>query len=217
VSAFAGVPAMIRYGLEAKNNLFLLEMADNLSESTTHLSGLLDELLAWAMQQQGQITLVRKNLSLSEIIHEVIGTFHNVARGKKIELTAEIEEDLHVWADRNMISTIVRNLVNNALKFTESGGQVRIQAKSENEDIILSVSDTGVGIPDDLKNSMFEFKGRKTAFGTAGEKGLGLGLQLVYEFVLLNEGSISVESKVGKGSTFTIRLPSQEVSQLLQA
>ena len=103
--------------------------------------------------------------------------------------------------------TILRNLVNNALKFTPEGGQVTISAERDKQMVKIRVSDTGVGIPKEKMDSLFRLQDKKSTYGTSGEKGLGLGLQLVHEFIEMNGGSIEVESETGKGTTFVVSLP----------
>ena len=103
--------------------------------------------------------------------------------------------------------TIFRNLINNALKFTEEGGSVTIRGEFQKESASLQVVDSGVGIPKDKLDKLFSLQARKSTWGTAGEKGLGLGLQLAFEFAEMNNGSIRVESEEGVGTTFFVELP----------
>ncbi|MEQ9021140.1 MAG: ATP-binding protein, partial [Pseudomonadales bacterium] len=112
-----------------------------------------------------------------------------------------------VWADKNTTMTILRNLVNNALKFTPEGGQVTISASRYEQMVKIRVSDTGVGIPKEKMDSLFKLQDKKSTYGTSGEKGLGLGLQLVYEFIEMNGGHIEVESEIDKGTSFIVSLP----------
>ncbi|MEQ9304153.1 MAG: ATP-binding protein, partial [Marinoscillum sp.] len=116
-------------------------------------------------------------------------------------------EPIELWADKNTTMTILRNLVNNALKFTPEGGSVTISATEAAEFAEISVADTGVGMPADKLRTLFTLQDKKSTYGTSGEKGLGLGLQLVYEFVEMNNGKIEVRSKEGTGTTFIISLP----------
>ena len=111
--------------------------------------------------------------------------------------------------------TILRNLVSNALKFTPETGAVMIQAYSKHDRAIIKIKDTGVGISQDKLENLFKLQDKKSTYGTAGEKGLGLGLQLVYEFIEMNQGSIDVSSEEGKGTTFEISLPLFSYSEQL--
>jgi signal transduction histidine kinase len=129
-----------------------------------------------------------------------------MAKGKSITLITKNIEELTVVADKNTTSTIVRNLINNAVKFTPTEGKVTVSLKRVDGFAEIRIKDTGVGMPNAKVETLFEFHGQKTEWGTEGEKGLGLGLQLVHEFVHLNGGTITVTSKEGKGSEFVVRL-----------
>lgn len=207
VVALSGISRLIQYSIEDDDKEGLIEVSEHIDKTVNHLSGLLDNLLNWAMQQQGHFPNVPEKLSLKEITTEIVGIFENMADGKNIALTSSIEGDIHLWSDKNMTMTILRNLVNNALKFTDQKGEVTITAKRDGDMAAISVKDTGVGIPEEKLNRLFKMDGKITEFGTAGEKGLGLGLQLVYEFVESNNGSIEVKSEVGKGTEFIVKLP----------
>lgn len=133
--------------------------------------------------------------------------FRNQANFKRINVRLEISETNEVFADPNMIATVIRNLLSNSLKFTREGGQIVISTKRKNDTVEFSISDNGMGIlPDDLKR-IFENKDRHTTKGTARETGSGLGLLLSKDFIQRSNGLIWVESKPGEGSLFTFALP----------
>jgi len=217
VSAFSGITRLIKHAVQNKEHDDLIEISDHIDESVEHLSGLLDNLLSWAMQQQGHFPNVPEKLSLKALSDEIKGIFSNMADAKQIDLEVNVPDGINLWADKNTSMTILRNLVNNALKFTKSGGEVKVAAEQHENMAVIIVSDTGVGMSEEKLKTLFQLQGTKSDFGTSGEKGLGLGLQLVYEFVELNNGTIEVESEEGKGTQFTIQLPlfesvSQEVA-----
>lgn len=207
VSSFFGISRMIKFLVQSKETEQLLEIADDIDESVERLSTLLDNLLTWAMQQQGQFPNHPEKLQLADMAGELVNTLGTMAKGKKIDLSADVQSDLVLWADKNTTMTILRNLVNNALKFTPEGGQVTISAERDKQMVKIRVSDTGVGIPKEKMDSLFRLQDKKSTYGTSGEKGLGLGLQLVHEFIEMNGGSIEVESETGKGTTFVVSLP----------
>ncbi|WP_421872164.1 ATP-binding protein [Marinoscillum sp.] len=213
VSSFMGISRMIKYMVQAKQTDQLLEIADDIDESVDRLSALLDNLLNWAMQQQGHFPNVPEKVNLEELSEDLVRTLHTMAKGKQINLYHEMSATIHLWVDRNTTMTILRNLVNNALKFTPEGGKVLISAKESRGMAEIRVSDTGVGIPQEKLDKLFQLEDKKSTYGTLGEKGLGLGLQLVYEFIELNSGEIDVESEEGKGTTFVVRLPLYELSE----
>jgi len=207
VSSFFGISRMIKFLVQTKETDQLMVIADDIDESVERLSNLLDNLLTWAMQQQGHFPNNPERLSLGEMAEEIVKTLGNMAKAKNVELSTRVEENLEVWADKNMTMTILRNLVNNALKFTPEKGQVRISAKTVNGLAVIRIADSGVGIPKSKLDTLFKFHDKKSTYGTAGEKGLGLGLQLVHEFVEMNGGSIDVETAESMGTTFIVRLP----------
>lgn len=213
VASFFGISRMIKFMVRQKATDQLLEVADDIDESVEKLSNLLDNLLSWATQQRGHIPYVPEKVNFSNLSQDLVKTFRNMAFAKKINLTAEVDENIELWSDRNTTMTIFRNLINNALKFTPEEGEVKILAERTGEGFLLKVSDSGVGMSAEKLENIWKLQDKKSTYGTSGEKGLGLGLQLVHEFVLLNKGEISVESEEGKGTTFIVSLPvfTQEV------
>ena len=207
VHAFSGVGRLIKFAVEGKSHEELLEISEHVEKSSNDLSDLLDGLLNWALQQQGNFSYQPEKVNCRLLIREIIGIFLYSSKSKNIKFKAEIDKTLHMWVDKNMTLTVFRNLVNNALKFTEEGGVIEITVEEGSNYMIFKVIDSGVGIPKDKLKSLFQMGGSQASFGTAGEKGLGLGLQLVNEFVALNRGTIEVESEVGVGTTFIISLP----------
>jgi len=207
VSAFSGISRLIKHSAQNKDHEGLTELSEHIDQTVDHLSGLLDNLLNWAMQQQGHFPHVPEKLQLKELLDEIQGIFKNMADGKNIAVNVNVNEDTMLWADKNTALTILRNLINNSLKFTSEGGTITISQERINDMIAIKISDNGIGIPEEKLRSLFKMTDNKSAYGTAGEKGLGLGLQLVYEFVELNNGKIEVDSEEGKGTKFTILLP----------
>lgn len=214
ISSFHGVSSMIKYMVKSGQTDQLLQVADDIDESVDRMSGLLDNLLNWAMQQQGHFPNVPEKLDLEELVHDLVGTMENMAMGKRIDLSTHIDGQISLWADKNTTLTILRNIVNNALKFTPEGGKVVISATERGDMASIRVEDTGVGMPKDKLKKLFRLQDKKSTYGTAGEKGLGLGLQLVYEFVEMNRGKITVESVENEGTVFTLELPLFEVQEV---
>ena len=129
------------------------------------------------------------------------------AEQKKIEIKIEIEQKLKVYADPDMVRTVCRNLVSNALKFTHSNGLITISATKRDNSILTMIEDTGVGIADELLDSLFKPGSTVSKPGTSNEVGTGLGLLICQEFVGINGGEIWVESKINIGSKFYFTLP----------
>ncbi len=216
VSSLFGVSGLIRHFVKEKNTQQLLEMADHMELSVERLSNLLDNLLNWAMQQQGHFPNVPEKVNITEMIEEIIGMFSNMANGKQVSMTSNISDPIFLWVDRNSVHTIFRNLINNGIKFTPNSGSIEVNAVLEGEMVEILISDTGVGMPQTKLDKLFNLDGEGATYGTAGEKGLGLGLQLVKEFMDMNSGEISAKSKEGEGTTFIVRLPLFDKSEVVE-
>jgi len=168
---------------------------------------LMDNLLLWAKNQNHALKIYREVFDLNETIIDVYELFRNQASFKEIKLQMDIGETNMVLADPNMINTVIRNLVSNAIKFTRKGGQILIEVKELSGEIEFSITDNGKGIlPDDLKR-ILDNEATHSTKGTANETGTGLGLLLVKDFIRQNKGIFWVDSKPGVGSQFCFRLP----------
>ncbi|MEO9483194.1 MAG: tetratricopeptide repeat-containing sensor histidine kinase [Ekhidna sp.] len=207
VSSLFGVSGLIRHFVKEHNTEQLLEMANHMETSVERLSNLLDNLLNWAMQQQGHFPNVPEKVDVSEMISEIMEMFSNMANGKQIDLRSTISQPVFLWVDKNSVHTIFRNLINNAIKFTPEKGSISASAKTEVDFVEISIADSGIGMPQSKLDRLFNLNGEGATYGTAGEKGLGLGLQLVKEFMSMNNGTISALSKEGGGTTFLVRVP----------
>jgi two-component system, NtrC family, sensor kinase len=207
VGNFHGFVRLIELSLESGDTSDLVEISQMLDKSAIELSSLLDNLLHWAMSQQGKFPNKPERLDLVRLCNENMGMVENIAAAKQITLTKSLPAAAAVFADKNSVSTITRNLLSNALKFTKKGGVVGLSLNCEGNECIITVSDSGIGIPAEKMNTLFGFDAGRSQWGTGGEKGVGLGLNLVKEFVDMNKGRIEVESEEGVGTTFRVYLP----------
>jgi signal transduction histidine kinase len=182
----------------------LLELIGSQSKETMNL---LETLFDWAKSQSGQINYSPEELILKEIVQQVVEIINPVASIKGITVEMNLEPDLKVLADKNMIHTVLRNLVSNAIKFTNAGGFVQISACKLADGIEISVKDSGVGMTGDTLKSLFHIDSSVTTNGTAGEKGSGLGLIICMEFIEKHGSHIHVESEPERGSKFSFSLP----------
>lgn len=181
-----------------------IEIINSSAKSTLVL---LENLLKWVKSQTGQINFNPEKIALSPAIREIIEFSNSTARIKNISINHIHPDETEVFADKNMLQTILRNLISNALKFTNSNGKIKIYTKQEGDNIKITVSDNGVGMDEETRNKLFRIDANITTKGTANETGSGLGLILCREFVEKHGGKIYVETEEGKGSDFTFTIP----------
>lgn len=183
------------------------EMIHVINDAAKMAANLLENLLEWARAQTGSITPKPISIKADELSAEIIQLMHLNAQHKDIEIKSDVQAGINILADLNMITTVVRNLVNNAVKFTPKGGSVTLSGSLQGDKIHLQVRDTGVGIKSEKLEKLFRIEEAISTPGTDNERGTGLGLIICKEFVELNNGQIFVNSTPGKGTTFTLVLP----------
>ncbi len=206
ITALDGVSEQMSYYLEKDNKAKLNRLADRIDTTAKRLTSLLDNLLNWALLQTGMIPYNPKAVDIQSVAQENIELFTPVAEAKNITLKNEILTTSPVFSDESALQTIIRNLVNNAIKFTPEGGEVSISTEEKGDKIFIKINDTGTGIAADKLEKLFSLN-KQSSKGTAGEKGSGLGLMLCKELVELNKGTIQAISELGKGSSFVFSLP----------
>jgi signal transduction histidine kinase len=187
----------------------LQTLIPNLHKNVKNMQNTLDNLLQWAISQMQGMNVNPTYILLDDIIDEQIKLFAGVAKAKQITITTEISSPLNAWADANHIRLILRNLINNALKFTPQGGSIKVQGHFQKAQIVVDVIDTGIGMNEEQLAKLFKANQHFSTSGTSGEKGTGLGLLLCQEVVTKNGGAIWVSSKQGQGSTFSFSLPAK--------
>ncbi len=185
----------------------LQELAVELDKSVVKINSLLDNLLQWSRSQTGKIRYEPKNFRINEVVEDNMSLFAANAAEKGIEMIDNVDDDLYVYGDANMIDTIFRNLISNAIKYTDRGGTVTLDSKVRQKMVEIFVSDTGVGIAGEDQKKLFRADALHTTYGTQDEKGSGLGLLLCKEFINKHGGNISLESKLGEGSVFSFTIP----------
>ncbi|PZX15368.1 PAS domain S-box-containing protein [Breznakibacter xylanolyticus] len=181
-----------------------LEMVKNSAQETLTM---IENLLEWSRVQQNHLAIKKTPLKVNEMVGEVIRTVAPTATLKRIHIDTEIAENLEVQGDPNMLRTVFRNFVGNALKFTHPDGVITITAQHHTSNTEIIVSDTGVGIEADKLDTLFSGTISGTTRGTMGEKGTGLGLSLCKDLIERHGGKVWVESQPGKGSRFGFSLP----------
>ena len=174
-----------------------------LSRSSRNIFNLLENLLEWSLMQQGKIPYKPQILVLQDEVADCVKIFAESAGNKFIEITVDIDKGMKAFADKNMLQTVIRNLVSNAIKFTGRGGKVTISATSdENNKTVVAVKDTGIGMSSEMVEDIFSLDGNTNRAGTEGESSTGLGLLLCKEFVEKNGGILGVKSEPEQGSIF---------------
>lgn len=189
--------------IDRLNKEDILTISSLISDSVDSTIKMADNLITWAMVQMGDSQFNEETIKVKDITSNIFDVYQNVALEKGINISFSVDDSLTIIGDKNQIEFVIRNLVNNAIKFTHKNGFVSLTAKSLPDRLVkISVSDSGVGISDEYKRELFSISKKQSTNGTSGEKGTGLGLMLSYEFMKLNGGQIEIESSLGKGTTF---------------
>ncbi|MDA3778761.1 MAG: HAMP domain-containing sensor histidine kinase [Bacteroidales bacterium] len=184
-----------------------LRFISNIYKGAKQAFNLLENLLEWSLTQSNRIEFNPTIFNLSTVIDKNIDFQENKAEEKGIKIFSEIKDKVQVYADIDMINTVIRNLLSNALKFTNKNGEIYIKGSEGKNSIKISISDTGIGIKPKVLKTIFRIDDSYSTQGIEGELGTGLGLILCKEFVEKNSGKIWVESELAKGSTFSFTLP----------
>ncbi|HBH22106.1 MAG TPA: hypothetical protein DDY13_01655 [Cytophagales bacterium] len=185
------------------------ELIQTISNSAKKTYNLLENLLLWSRTETGKLLPEPMKFDLRVSIEETLDLLrHNIAQ-KKIQVVVDLKDNIKVYADKNMVSTVFRNLISNAIKFVHENGTISISSKMNiaNHNVMIRICDNGVGIDPEVLPKLFDLDSKYSTKGTQNEKGAGLGLKLCNEFITKNKGKIEVESELGNGSTFKIELP----------
>jgi signal transduction histidine kinase len=190
---------------DEKNLEEKLHIISDISYKTYNL---LEELLVWSKAQSGLLPFEPVELNLNVVCHDVTSGLNQSAAKKNIGIVCNIQLDIQVMADYNMLKTILRNLISNAIKFTQQNGRIVISVEYDNSEwLILTVEDNGIGIEEPNLEKLFNINQNFTTIGTEGESGTGLGLLLCKEFADKHHGRIWGESEYGKGARFRFTMP----------
>jgi signal transduction histidine kinase len=181
--------------------------ANNINTAAQNTYSLLEDILLWARTQQGRIPFKPQILSFADICKNILEILNQKADSKNILINLNAPDGINIFADVDMLKTIMRNLVSNAIKFTNKNGTINISAVENSENVTISVTDTGIGIEPGSLTKLFDISQNHTTRDLSGEKGTGLGLVLCKEFIEKHGGKIWVESEQGKGSEFKFTLP----------
>ena len=206
-SNILGFSEILTDEINSLNSDEIKEIAGNINKSARITNNLLEGILMWARTQQGSIPFKPQNLSLSATCENILEILNPNAKAKNITINHSATEHITVFADDDMLKAILRNLVSNAIKFTNKNGAININATQTDSNVTISISDNGIGIKPNNLVKFFDISEVLSTTGTAKETGTGLGLLICKEFVGKHQGKIWVESEVGKGSDFKFTLP----------
>ena len=184
------------------------KFADDIHHSTNNIFRLLQNLLEWSRSQTGRLIFTPREIELKLVVDNSVNVLRSLANQKNIRIEINLDQNLKLFADPQMIETVLRNLVNNAIKFTPENGQIKIEACQTDGQITVSVKDSGIGISAEDAQNLFKIDSTVKRKGTNNEDGSGLGLILCREFVTKNNGNIWVCSTAGEGSSFFFTVPS---------
>lgn len=202
-----GFSEMMKESIRLNDYATFYEYTSMINNSAVQTLRLLENLLEWANSQRGKLAFMSVQFNLSELIKDEFILLEETAIGKNIELKSYVDDSLTIVADKNMIRTVLRNLISNGIKFTHRNGWVHVNAVTYYNNVEVSVTDNGIGMKNETISKLFKIDANLSTQGTENEKGTGLGLFLCKDFVEKHGGKIWVESEYGKGSTFKVILP----------
>mgnify|MGYP002594232440 FL=1 len=188
----------------------MISMGNNITENTFML---LDNLLKWTKSQTGRMNTVFQEVDISEVVLFASKMSDVVAQVKSIEVEYDIPGPITVSCDVDMVKTIMRNLMSNAIKYSQEGGKIVVSVRETPTHAAISVRDNGIGIKEEDIAKLLNPETHYTTYGTKNEEGSGLGLQLVQDLTLRNGGELTIESKEGEGSTFTFTIAKEQPKQ----
>jgi signal transduction histidine kinase len=210
-SGIMGLTDLMANDIESMTMDEIKMIADSLNKASNKTFQLLNELLDWARLQTGSVPFFPKVQNLTELINSVIILHRPVAKNKNVTIENISGNDIFAFFDFSLISTVIRNLISNAIKYSNEKGIITITAKQVNDEVIVCFNDTGIGISNDNKIKLFKIDNHISTIGTANETGTGLGLILCKEIIEKHNGKIWLESTQGVGSTFYFSLPTKEI------
>ena len=196
-----------------KNYDVMEEYSEIILMSSRRAMDLLSNLMEWTRSQTGRMDFNPGKVELVQLITGIGQLFHGIAEQKSIGIILEMPESAAIYADQDMLSTVLRNLISNAIKFTYFGGKITVSVQENPEEITVSIRDSGVGMKKEKLEKLFRIDSDSSTLGTNKEKGTGLGLILCKEFIEKHNGKIWVESEFGKGSVFRFTIQKQQLNE----
>ncbi|GAO28876.1 ATP-binding protein [Geofilum rubicundum] len=209
-NAILGFSRMLAEKAQDNNLEKVKKYADIINDSSEKYMDLLMNLFEWSNQQRGGLEFQPIHFNLSDLMMEIEMLYMEAAQKKQIRLVNQLPEQLDLYADPSMVSTILRNLVSNAIKFSHPGGEIRLTARYTADSVEVCIKDAGVGMPPEIAKNLFQVEDYHSTPGTQNEAGTGLGLNLCKDFVTKHGGKIWVESQEEVGSAFFFSIPKKQ-------
>jgi signal transduction histidine kinase len=206
-NSIIGFSEILMENAQVRNFDVIEDYSKIILKSAKRAMNLLANLMEWSRSQTGRMNFNPVSLEMVNLITEIELLFHGIADQKSIRLILDIPSSAPVYADKDMINTILRNLISNAIKFTAVGGEIIVSVQDKPEELTVSIRDSGVGMKKEMIDKIFRIDSNSSTLGTNNEEGTGLGLILCKEFVEKHGGKITVESEEGKGSEFSFTIP----------
>ncbi len=211
VANISGLVELLESAIDFNDNRDASLYFDMLRKSSDHLNEMIQNLLIWSRAKGGRIPYEPSCYKLIELIYKAIKPYTEIGRTKGVVVLIDehTDEDMHLFIDMNMMITVFANILTNAIKFTQPGGTVLVAVRQNLDNVLISISDNGIGMTRKKIDSLFTPGKNISTPGTEGEKGTGLGMLIVHDFMQYHHGEITVESEVGKGSSFILTLPNK--------
>jgi signal transduction histidine kinase len=207
ISGLLTLSELLAHRFDGLDERRIRELCLMLHDGARQSSELLECILQWARAQMGKLQAQPSPVRLAELCEGIADLQRTAAKSKDIRLLCQVRPDATVYADENMVATVLRNILSNAVKFTPRGGEVVCSSRPQDAWECITIKDTGIGMSSEDTEKLFRIDVHFTSPGTEAERGAGIGLILCKELVELNKGRIGVESEPGVGSTFMVRLP----------
>ena len=189
-----------------------IKYQEEIKERLTVLRERLDELLDWARIQMGGINAYPSEVDPNEVVRENADLFETLVNSKEIDFKMKLNCEADAWMDENHLQVAVRNLLHNAFKFTDRGGEVIVETSTDDDSVLIEIIDSGAGMSQEVQDSIMKKEIQKSVVGTSGEMGTGLGLSLSLGLLEKNSCIVALDSEVGKGSTFRIWIPRSDIN-----
>jgi PAS domain S-box-containing protein len=209
IANISGLVELLESAIDFNDNQDASLYFDMLRKSSGHLNEMIQNLLIWSRAKGGRIPYEPSYFKLVELIHKAVKPYIEIGRTKGVSVLIDehTDKDMHLFIDMNMMITVFANILTNAIKFTQPGGTVLVTVRQDLENVLISISDNGIGMAQKKIESLFTPGKNISTPGTEGEKGTGLGMLIVHDFMQYHHGKVKVESEVGKGSNFTLSFP----------